>query len=80
MLLLVRNVRGILLRIFGANFRLTDYCSYHTIMYHSQQIDMLGAQLDFQGVILLMWGATVPLVYYGFYCNSAMRNAYWILV
>lgn len=54
---------------------------YHTIMNHSQQMDTFGAQLDFQGVILLMWGATVPLVYYGFYCDSAMHSYfYWALV
>jgi adiponectin receptor len=80
MFLLVCNVRGIPFRVLGVNFRLIKCCSYHTVMCHSQQIDMFGAQLDFQGVILLMWGATVPLVYYDFYCNSALRNAYWTLV
>lgn len=54
---------------------------YHTIMNHSQQMDTFGAQLDFQGIILLMWRATVPLVYYGFYCDSAIhRYFYWALV
>ncbi|KAA8576502.1 hypothetical protein EYC84_006613 [Monilinia fructicola] len=53
---------------------------YHTIMNHSQQMDRFGAQLDFQGVIFLMWGATVPLVYYGFYCDSATHSyCYWAL-
>lgn len=56
-------------------------CRYHTIMNHSQQMDRFGAQLDFQGVIFLMWGATVPLVYYGFYCDSATHSyCYWALV
>ncbi|KAB8302619.1 hypothetical protein EYC80_005989 [Monilinia laxa] len=54
---------------------------YHTIMNHSQQMDRFGAQLDFQGVIFLMWGATVPLVYYGFYCDSATHSYfYWALL
>ncbi|KAM3070914.1 hypothetical protein ACMFMG_009826 [Clarireedia jacksonii] len=54
---------------------------YHTVMCHSQKMDTFGAQLDFQGVILLMWGATVPLVYYGFYCDSAShRIFYWIFL
>ena len=53
---------------------------YHTVMSHSQRLDALGAQLDFQGVILLMWGATVPLVYYGFSCDAALQLRYGILV
>lgn len=53
---------------------------YHTVMNHSQKMDAFGAQLDFQGVILLMWGATVPLLYYGFYCHPALQRAYSILL
>ncbi|KAF7906232.1 hypothetical protein EAF00_000511 [Botryotinia globosa] len=54
---------------------------YHTVMNHSHQMDTFGAQLDFQGVILLMWGATIPLVYYGFYCDTANhRYSYWALL
>ncbi|KAK0105192.1 hypothetical protein ONS95_004413 [Cadophora gregata] len=36
-------------------------------------------QLDFQGVILLMWGATVPLIYYGFHCDKTLQWVYWSL-
>lgn len=43
-------------------------------------MDKLGMQLDFQGVILLMWGATVPLIYYGFYCDKKLQWFYWSLV
>lgn len=39
-----------------------------------------GMRLDFQGVILLMWGATVPLIYYGFYCSGTLQKVYWTLV
>jgi adiponectin receptor len=58
---------------------LTSY-SFHTTMNHSPNMDKLGMQLDFQGVILLMWGATVPLIYYGFYCDKSLQWAYWSLV
>lgn len=54
--------------------------TYHTVMNHSYDIDMFGAQLDFQGVILLMWSATVPLIYYGFFCDSDLRYAYWTIL
>lgn len=54
--------------------------SFHTIMNHSPKVDKLGMQLDFQGVLLLMWGAAVPLIYYGFYCDKKLQIAYWSLV
>lgn len=57
-----------------------DMGRYHTVMCHSQKMDMLGAQLDFQGVILLMWSATIPLVFYGFYCQPVLKYGYWLLV
>jgi hypothetical protein len=41
---------------------------------------MLGAQLDFQGVILLMWGASVPTVFYSTPCDAELRRGYWKLV
>lgn len=53
---------------------------YHTVMCHSRSIDLFGAQLDFQGVILLMWSATIPLVFYGFRCDSTLRYAYWTML
>ncbi|KAH8814042.1 hemolysin-III channel protein-like protein Izh2 [Hyaloscypha sp. PMI_1271] len=54
--------------------------TYHTVMNHSQKMDAFGAQLDFQGVILLMWGATVPLLYYGFYCDFTLQRTYSTLL
>ncbi|KAH8780606.1 hemolysin-III channel protein-like protein Izh2 [Hyaloscypha sp. PMI_1271] len=54
--------------------------TFHTIMNHSSKIDKLGMQLDFQGVILLMWGATIPLIYYGFYCDKTLQWVYWSLL
>ncbi|KAH6675656.1 hemolysin-III channel protein-like protein Izh2 [Halenospora varia] len=54
--------------------------TYHTIINHSLDMVMLGSQLDFQGVILLMWSATVPLVYYGFSCDSALQTLYWLML
>lgn len=35
-------------------------------MSHSPTVYARGMQLDFQGILLLMWGSTVPLAYYHF--------------
>lgn len=49
-------------------------------MCHSRKAFSLGMKLDFQGIIILMWGANVPLIYYGFICDLKLQVIYWALV
>lgn len=49
-------------------------------MAHSEAVYLLNMKLDFQGVLVLMWAATVPLVYYTFPCEPTLRAAYWGLI
>ena len=49
-------------------------------MSHSERVYDIGIQLDFQGVLLLMWSATIPMIYYGFICDPLLRNLYWTLL
>lgn len=58
----------------------SDQNSFHTVMSHSSRWFHIGIQLDFEGVLLLMWGATVPLIYYGFYCDEKLQRVYWGLL
>jgi adiponectin receptor len=53
---------------------------FHTFMSHSAQAFAFGIQLDFQGIILLMWSATAPMVYYTFYTEPNLQRLYWSLV
>lgn len=57
-----------------------DSHRFHTVVNHSLKYQKLGMQLDFQGILLLIWGATVPLIYYGFYCDRSLQITYWSLV
>lgn len=50
---------------------------FHTLMAHSEAVYLLGMKLDIQGVLVLMWGATIPLVYYVFPCDPSLRLGYW---
>ena len=36
-----------------------------------------GNQLDYLGIVILMWGSTIPSIYYGFYCDSPLQKIYW---
>ncbi|KAI1494030.1 hemolysin-III related-domain-containing protein [Biscogniauxia mediterranea] len=47
-------------------------------MSHSEPWYATGIKLDYQGILLLMWGSTVPLVYYSFPCEEEVgRAAHW---
>lgn len=47
---------------------------YHTVMNHSYEHSRLGLELDYQGIILLMWGATAPLICHGFKYDSKLQK------
>ncbi|KAK2602374.1 hypothetical protein N8I77_008913 [Diaporthe amygdali] len=53
---------------------------FHTFMSHSEAAYLFNMKLDFQGVLVLMWGATVPLVYYSFPCESHLQAGYLGLI
>ncbi|KAK6954566.1 hypothetical protein Daesc_004533 [Daldinia eschscholtzii] len=50
---------------------------FHTFMCHSEAAYSLGVKLDYQGIILLIWGANIALVYYSMPCDFSGRVAYW---
>lgn len=54
--------------------------TFHVINNHSRRIAAFGNQLDYLGIVLLMWGATIPTVYYGFHDDIKLRNLYWTVV
>lgn len=45
-------------------------------MSHSPFVYDWGMKLDYQGILLLMWGSTVPLVYYSFPCQLHLQVVY----
>ena len=36
-----------------------------------------GNQLDYLGIVSLMWGSTIPSIYYGSYCDPQLQSIYW---
>ncbi|TGO44126.1 hypothetical protein BOTNAR_0932g00020 [Botryotinia narcissicola] len=53
---------------------------WHELPNHSKRVNALGNQLDYLGVVILMWGSTIPTVYYGFYCDPAIQETYWTMI
>ena len=52
--------------------------SFHTFLPH-RHLTRLLLPLDFQGILLLMWSATLPLAQYTFPAQPGLRNAYVLL-
>lgn len=47
---------------------------------HSYSIAIVCNKLDYLGILVLMWGAGIPTIYYGFFCNLHLRLLYCIMV
>ena len=54
--------------------------SFHIVSNHSARVASFGNQLDYLGIVILMWGSTIPTVYYGFYCQQELQIAYFVMV
>ncbi|KAI0835218.1 hemolysin-III channel protein-like protein Izh2 [Hypoxylon sp. FL0890] len=63
----------------GVGICFTFSTLFHTFMCHSEVVYSLGVKLDYQGILLLMWGANVPLIYYSMPCDLGEQAAYWTL-
>ncbi|KAM3072500.1 hypothetical protein ACMFMG_009298 [Clarireedia jacksonii] len=46
----------------------------------TQETAAFANQLDYLGIVILIWGSTIPTVYYGFYCDEAVRDMYWMMI
>ncbi|EUC31237.1 hypothetical protein COCCADRAFT_38652 [Bipolaris zeicola 26-R-13] len=53
---------------------------FHIFNNHSQSVHIFGNQLDYLGIVILMWSSTIPCVYYGFYCTPHLQKTYYTLV
>lgn len=49
---------------------------FHTLLSHSRAGCAFGIQLDFQGIIILIWSATSPLIFYTFHSEPALQTIY----
>eukprot|EP01006_Ploeotia_vitrea_P015577 TRINITY_DN45081_c0_g1_i1.p1 TRINITY_DN45081_c0_g1~~TRINITY_DN45081_c0_g1_i1.p1 ORF type:complete len:727 (-),score=328.83 TRINITY_DN45081_c0_g1_i1:78-2231(-) len=56
-------------------------CLFSSALFHlfvavSQQVGQKFQQLDYAGISLLIGGSQVPVIYYGFFCQPAVRTFY----
>ena len=71
--------------VFGCFFAGAIAClgmsaTYHTISNHSHAVAKFGNQLDYAGIVGLIWGSFVPVVFYAFRGNPELITRYWAMV
>ncbi|KAF7912667.1 uncharacterized protein EAF01_001688 [Botrytis porri] len=59
---------------FGLSF------GYHTLNNHSRQTASFWIELDYLGIVALMWGSTVATIYHGFICDVKLQRIYWSMI
>jgi len=64
----------------GAVLCLGMSATYHTIQNHSHHVAIWGNKLDYLGIVALIWGSFVPVLYYGFIEEPELRRTYWTMV
>ena len=62
---------------YGVSICFVLSATYHIISNHSPKVQRFGNQLDYIGIVILMWGSTIPSIYYGFYCDPRLQEIYW---
>jgi predicted membrane channel-forming protein YqfA (hemolysin III family) len=50
---------------------------FHTVNCHSPEVANFGHGLDLLGIIIFMWGAAIPQIYYGFSDSPGIYQFYW---
>ncbi|KAH6666364.1 hemolysin-III related-domain-containing protein, partial [Halenospora varia] len=53
---------------------------FHILSNHSEKVAAFWNRLDYLGIVILMWGSTIPSIYYGFYCDPNLQKLYWAAV
>ncbi|KAF2718855.1 HlyIII-domain-containing protein [Polychaeton citri CBS 116435] len=64
----------------GAVVCLGMSATFHTISNHSQHVAKFGNQLDYMGIVALIWGSFIPSVYYGFKAYPHLVHTYWTMI
>jgi len=54
--------------------------TYHTIQNHSHEVAVWGNKLDYLGIVFLIWGSFIPVLYYAFDQEPGLMKTYWTMI
>jgi adiponectin receptor len=64
----------------GATACLSLSATFHLFSNHSQEVQKFGNQLDYLGIVFLIWGSFIPSIYYGFQRDPELIRRYWTMI
>ncbi|KIW08217.1 uncharacterized protein PV09_01145 [Verruconis gallopava] len=64
----------------GATACLGLSAAFHLFSNHSRSVQVFGNQLDYLGIVFLIWGSFIPSIYYGFQRDPQLITKYWIMI
>jgi adiponectin receptor len=64
----------------GCIFCLATSAIYHLVSNHSFAVSRWGNQLDYLGIVFLIWGSFIPSLYYGWEDRVQLIKVYWTMV
>lgn len=53
---------------------------FHLTWSHSLEVSRFCNRLDHVGILLLMWGACIASIQFGFACDWSLKLTYWSTV
>ena len=54
--------------------------TFHLFSNHSARVQKFGNQLDYLGIVFLIWGSFIPSIYYGFHADPSLVKRYWTMI
>jgi adiponectin receptor len=64
----------------GATACLGLSATFHLFSNHSDRVQKFGNQLDYLGIVFLIWGSFIPSIYYGFQQDPELVKRYWTMI
>ena len=53
---------------------------YHAVSNVSFNVNRLGNQIDYLGILALITGSFIPSIYFGFRCHPKLQWTYWVMI
>ncbi|CAG8710234.1 12300_t:CDS:2, partial [Acaulospora morrowiae] len=64
----------------GAFMCLALSSAFHTFCNHSEKVCANWNRCDYVGIVGMVMGSSIPMIYYGFYCHNTLKILYFTMV
>ncbi|KAF2480374.1 hemolysin-III related-domain-containing protein [Neohortaea acidophila] len=65
---------------FGVAVCFACSSSFHVISNLNPRVSKIANRLDYCGIVILMWSASIASIHFAFVCHPTLRSMHWFLV